>query len=58
MAKRIQFKAYGGPEVLEYVDFEPPAPGPKDVLVRNKAIGVNFIETYFRSGLYPAPSFP
>ncbi|TDV52861.1 NADPH2:quinone reductase [Pseudomonas graminis] len=58
MAKRIQFKAYGGPEVLEYVDFEPPAPGPKDVLVRNKAIGVNFIETYFRSGLYPAPSLP
>ncbi|WP_282365458.1 NADPH:quinone reductase [Pseudomonas sp. PS02290] len=58
MAKRIQFKAYGGPEVLEYVDFEPPTPGPKDVLVRNKAIGVNFIETYFRSGLYPAPSLP
>ncbi|SEJ71513.1 NADPH:quinone reductase [Pseudomonas sp. NFR16] len=58
MAKRIQFRSYGGPEVLEYVDFEPAAPGPNEVLVRNKAIGVNFIETYFRSGLYPAPAFP
>lgn len=58
MAKRIQFRSYGGPEVLEYVEFEPAAPGPNEVLVRNKAIGVNFIETYFRSGLYPAPAFP
>ncbi|HXR02276.1 MAG TPA: NADPH:quinone reductase [Pseudomonas sp.] len=58
MAKRIQFRTHGGPEVLEYVDFEPASPGPKEVLVRNKAIGVNFIETYFRTGLYPAPSMP
>ncbi|HEY0289239.1 MAG TPA: NADPH:quinone reductase [Pseudomonas sp.] len=58
MAKRIQFRTHGGPEVLEYVDFEPAAPGPTQVLVRNKAIGVNFIETYFRTGLYPAPSMP
>jgi NADPH2:quinone reductase len=40
------------------VDFEPAAPGPQQVLVRNKAIGVNYIDTYFRSGLYPAPSLP
>lgn len=58
MAKRIQFSTTGGPEVLEYVDFEPAAPGPQQVRVRNKAIGLNFIETYFRSGLYPVPSFP
>lgn len=58
MAKRIQFRTHGGPEVLEYVDFEPAAPGPNQVLVRNKAIGVNFIETYFRTGLYPPPSMP
>jgi NADPH2:quinone reductase len=58
MAKRIQFSAVGGPEVLAYVDFEPAAPGPQDVLVRNKAIGLNFIDTYYRSGLYPAPSLP
>ncbi len=58
MAKRIQFRTYGGPEVLEYVDFEPAAPGPTEVLVRTKAIGVNFIETYYRTGLYPAASLP
>ncbi|MCS3467728.1 NADPH2:quinone reductase [Pseudomonas sp. JUb42] len=58
MAKRIQFSTIGGPEVLQYVDFEPAEPGPQQVRVRNKAIGVNFIDTYFRSGLYPAPSMP
>jgi NADPH2:quinone reductase len=58
MAKRIQFRTIGGPEVLEYVDFEPAEPGPQQVLLRNKAIGLNFIDTYFRSGLYPAPSLP
>jgi NADPH2:quinone reductase len=58
MAKRIQFRTHGGPEVLEYVDFEPAAPGPNEVLVRNKAIGVNFIETYFRTGLYPTAAMP
>src|SRR5476649_199226 len=58
MAKRIQFRSIGGPEVLEYVDYEPAAPGPQQVSVRNKAIGLNFIDTYFRSGLYPAPSLP
>lgn len=58
MAKRIQFSTIGGPQVLEYVDFKPAEPGPQQVRVRNKAIGVNFIDTYFRSGLYPAPSMP
>lgn len=54
MAKRIQFSKTGGPEVLEYVDFEPAEPGPQEVRVRNRAIGLNFIDTYYRSGLYPA----
>ncbi|MDD0976512.1 NADPH:quinone reductase [Pseudomonas fontis] len=58
MAKRIQFSQPGGPEVLQLVDFEPAAPGPQQVRVRNRAIGLNFIDTYFRSGLYPAPSLP
>ncbi|WP_426143893.1 NADPH:quinone reductase [Pseudomonas sp. DWP3-1-2] len=58
MAKRVQFSTTGGPEVLEYVDFEPAEPGPQQVRVRNKAIGLNFIDTYYRSGLYPAPSMP
>ena len=55
MAKRIQFSSTGGPEVLEFVDFEPEQPGPQEVRVRNHAVGLNYIDTYFRSGLYPAP---
>ncbi|MEO6678172.1 MAG: NADPH:quinone reductase [Pseudomonas sp.] len=58
MAKRIQFRAHGGPEVLEYVDYQPAEPGPQQVRVTNKAIGLNFIDTYFRSGLYPPPALP
>ncbi|MCY1401142.1 Quinone oxidoreductase 1 [compost metagenome] len=58
MAKRIQFRAHGGPEMLEYVDYQPAEPGPKEVRVTNKAIGLNFIDTYYRSGLYPPPSLP
>ena len=53
MAKRIQLSRTGGPEVLEYTDFTPAAPGPREVLVRNQAIGLNFIDIYYRSGLYP-----
>lgn len=58
MAKRIQFSSHGGPEVLEYVDYQPAEPGPQQVRVSNRAIGLNFIDTYYRSGLYPPPSFP
>lgn len=58
MAKRIQFSAHGGPEVLEYVDYTPAEPGPHEVRVRNRAIGLNFIDTYFRSGLYVPPALP
>ncbi|MGH8485465.1 MAG: NADPH:quinone reductase [Pseudomonas sp.] len=58
MAKRIQFSQHGGPEVLQLVDFEPAEPGPQQVRVRNQAIGLNFIDTYFRSGLYSPPALP
>ncbi|GAB3345820.1 MULTISPECIES: NADPH:quinone reductase [Chromohalobacter] len=58
MAKRIQFARTGGPEVLEYVDVTPADPGPGEVRVRNRAVGLNFIDIYFRTGLYPAPSLP
>ena len=58
MAKRIQFQAHGGPEVLEFVDYTPAEPGPQQVRVRNQAIGLNFIDTYYRSGLYPLPELP
>ncbi|WP_312271828.1 NADPH:quinone reductase [Pseudomonas sp.] len=58
MAKRIQFSRTGGPEVLEYVDFTPADPGPNEVRVRNEAIGLNFIDTYYRGGLYPLGTLP
>jgi NADPH2:quinone reductase len=53
MAKAIQFSRTGGPEVLELVDVEVGAPGPGEARVRNHAIGLNFIDVYFRNGLYP-----
>ncbi|CAN7370586.1 NADPH:quinone reductase [Pseudomonas sp. LjRoot71] len=58
MAKRIQFSRHGGPDVLEYTDYNPAAPGPNEVRVQNQAIGLNFIDTYFRSGLYTPPTLP
>lgn len=45
----------GGPEVLHQIDLPIPSPAAGEVLVRHAAIGVNFIDTYFRSGLYPWP---
>ena len=52
--KRIQFATLGGPEVLELVEGEIPQAGPGQVLIRQEAIGLNFIDTYYRTGLYPA----
>jgi NADPH2:quinone reductase len=48
----------GGPEVLEWTRVDTAAPGPNEVRLVQKAIGVNFIDAYFRSGLYPWPSTP
>ncbi|MCQ4276831.1 quinone oxidoreductase family protein [Stutzerimonas degradans] len=58
MSQRIQFRQHGGPEVLELIDVPVAEPGPGEVRVRNHAIGLNFIDTYFRSGLYAPPSLP
>jgi NADPH:quinone reductase len=55
--KRIEVKAVGGPENMELVDVPTPAPGPKQALVKIAASGVNFIDVYFRTGLYKA-DFP
>src|SRR3984885_2966182 len=49
----IEVAEHGGPEVLNYVDRPQPSPGPGEVLIKAEAIGVNFVDTYFRSGLYP-----
>lgn len=56
MAKAIRIHAHGGPEVLTYEDVDPGKPGPGQVLIRQTAIGLNFIDVYYRTGLYPAPN--
>ncbi len=56
MAMQIKVGRHGGPEVLERAEAEVGAPGPGQVRLRHTAIGLNFIDTYFRSGLYPAPN--
>src|SRR5271169_973570 len=53
--KAIRFSKMGGPEVLSLEDVELPPPGAGQVRVRHTVIGVNFIDTYQRSGLYPVP---
>ncbi|WP_210507940.1 quinone oxidoreductase [Naasia sp. SYSU D00057] len=53
MPQAIEFERTGGPEVLELREVERPAPGPGEVLIKVAATGVNFIETYQRSGIYP-----
>lgn len=53
MPKAITIEQFGGPEVLQWSDVEVPAPGPGEALIRHTAIGLNFIDTYQRSGLYP-----
>lgn len=53
--KAIQFQKTGGPEVLEFVDMELPPPAAGEVRIRHTAIGLNFIDTYQRSGLYAVP---
>lgn len=52
--KAIQIRSTGGPEVLQLVELPIPQPGPGQVLIRIEAIGVNFIEIYFRKGTYKA----
>jgi NADPH2:quinone reductase len=55
MTRCVEVREPGGPEVMRVVERELPAPAPGMALVRNRAIGINFIDTYHRSGLYPLP---
>ena len=55
MVKAIRVHETGGPEVLRFEDYDPGTPGRGEVLIEHKAIGLNFIDVYFRTGLYPAP---
>ncbi|MGC6534610.1 MAG: quinone oxidoreductase family protein [Parvibaculales bacterium] len=53
--KAVEIEAFGGPETMQLVDVPCPQPGPGEVRVRLQVIGVNLIDTYHRSGLYPMP---
>jgi len=55
MAWRLVVRQFGGPDVIEREDFDPPSPRPGQVLIETEAIGLNLIDTYYRKGLYPAP---
>lgn len=53
-AKAVQIEAHGGPEVMRFVDVDLPEPGAGEVRLRHTAVGLNFIDVYMRTGLYPA----
>ena len=53
MPKSIVINNHGGPEVLEFKNTEINSLGPNDIRIKNLAVGLNFIDTYHRSGLYP-----
>ncbi|MCH8001128.1 MAG: quinone oxidoreductase [Proteobacteria bacterium] len=58
MTKAIRIHETGGPEVLRWEDVEVGAPGPGQVRLTHAAVGLNYIDTYQRSGLYPLPAMP
>ncbi len=58
MSKAIKLYNNGGPEVLKWEDHDPGSPGAGEVRIRHKAIGLNFIDVYHRTGLYPLPALP
>src|SRR5437588_6934970 len=58
MAKAVRVHQPGGPEALVYEDIEVAPPGAGEVRIRQHASGLNFIDCYFRSGLYKAPALP
>ena len=53
MARAARMTAHGGPEVIEWIDVDVPPPGPGEVRFRSTAVGLNFIDTYHRRGIYP-----
>ncbi len=58
MTKAIRLYETGGPEVLRWEDVDPGKPKPGEALVRHEAVGLNYIDVYHRTGLYPLPSLP
>ena len=58
MTKAIRIHEHGGPEVLRWDEVAPGTPGPGQALIRQTAVGLNFIDVYHRTGLYPVPAMP
>ena len=58
MARAIRIHEHGGPEVLRWDEVDPGQPGPGQALIRQTAAGLNFIDVYHRTGLYPVPAMP
>jgi NADPH:quinone reductase len=58
MTKAIRIHAHGDPDVMKWEDVPTPEPGPGEVLLKQEAIGLNYIDVYFRTGLYKAPTMP
>lgn len=58
MTKAIRIHSNGGPETMVWEDVPTPEPGPTEALIKHEAIGLNFIDVYFRTGLYKAPTLP
>ena len=58
MVKAIRMHTYGGSEVLKWEDYDPGEPKPGEALIRHEAVGLNFIDVYHRTGLYPLPALP
>ena len=58
MTKAVRVHKVGGPEALVYESVDVPAPGPGEVRIRQHAVGLNFIDVYYRTGLYKAPGLP
>jgi NADPH2:quinone reductase len=58
MSKAIRIHAHGGPEVMKWEDVPTPEPGPAEALVHHTAVGLNYIDVYFRNGLYKIPTMP
>ncbi len=55
MSKAIRIHAVGGPEVMKWETVPTPEPGPSEALIRHHAVGLNYIDVYFRTGLYKTP---
>jgi NADPH2:quinone reductase len=58
MSKAVRIHAIGGPDVLRWEDVPKPSPGPGEILIRHDAVGLNYIDVYFRTGLYTLPTLP